>query len=65
MAATSAKLDRELFGETMQLWPQRPIPRLQSPYMDDRLFDDLRGPRLEEAVAMIEAGSGLGRLFLA
>ncbi len=55
MAATSAKLDRELFGETLQLWPQRPIPRLQSPYVDDRLFADLRGPRLEETLAMIEA----------
>ncbi len=54
MAATSAKLDRELFGDTLQLWPQRPIPRLQSPYVDDRLFDDLRGPHLEEAVALIE-----------
>ncbi len=54
MAATSAKLDRELFGDTMKLWPQRPIPRLQSPYTDDRLFDDLQGPHLEEAVALIE-----------
>ncbi|MEO8045076.1 MAG: carbohydrate ABC transporter permease [Spartobacteria bacterium] len=54
MGATSAKLDRELFGEAMSLWPQRPIPRLQSPYIDDRLFDDLKGPHLAEAVAMIE-----------
>ena len=54
MAATSAKLDRELFGETLRLLPQRPLPCLQSPYVDDRLFDDLRGPRRKEAVAMIE-----------
>jgi len=54
MAATSAKLDRELFSETLTLLPQRPIPRLQSPYLDDRLFDDLRGPRLEETVGLIE-----------
>ncbi len=54
MVATSAKLDRELFGETMRFWPQRPIPRLQSPYIDDRLFDDLQGPHQEEVVAMIE-----------
>jgi ABC-type glycerol-3-phosphate transport system permease component len=54
MAATSAKLDRELFGETLRLLPQRPIPRPHSPYVDDRLFDDLRGPRLEEALKMIE-----------
>ena len=54
MAATSAKLDRELFSETLTLFPQRPIPRLQSPYLDDRLFDDLHGPRLEETVSLIE-----------
>ena len=54
MAATSAKLDRELFGETRRLLPQRPLPRLRSPYVDDRLFEDVRGPRLEETVAMIE-----------
>ncbi len=54
MAATSAKLDRELFSESLTLWPERPIPRLQSPYLDDRLFDDVRGPHLEEAVGLIE-----------
>ena len=54
MAATSAKLDRELFGEARRLLPQRPLPRLQSPYVDDRLFEDVRGPRREETVAMIE-----------
>ena len=54
MTATSAKLDRELFGERLRLLPQRPIPRLHSPYVDDRLFDDLHGPRLEEALKMIE-----------
>jgi len=54
MAATSAKLDRELFSETLTLWPQRPIPRLQSPYLDDRLFENLRGPRLNETVDLIE-----------
>ncbi|MDQ3197672.1 MAG: ABC transporter permease subunit [Verrucomicrobiota bacterium] len=53
MAATSAKLDREMFGERMQMWPQRPLPRLQSPYVDERLFADLEGPRLDESVAMI------------
>lgn len=55
LAATSAKLDRELFAETLQLWPQRPTPRLQSPYVDDRLFANLRGPRLKETIRMIEA----------
>ncbi len=54
MVATSAKLDRELFGETMRLLPQRPIPRRQSPYIDDRLFADLHGPHQVEAITMIE-----------
>jgi multiple sugar transport system permease protein len=54
MIATSAKLDRELFSDTMRLWPERPIPRLQSPYIDDRLFDEMGGPRLEETLAIIE-----------
>ncbi len=54
MAATSTKLDRELFGETLRLLPERPIPRLQSPYVDDRLFEDLQGPRLREAISLIE-----------
>ncbi len=53
MAATSAKLDRELFGENRRLLPQRPLPRLQSPYVDDRLFEEVRGPRREETMAMI------------
>ncbi len=63
MAATSTKLDRELFGETLRLLPQRPIPHLQSPYVDDRLFEDLHGPRLEDAVRLIE--EQLGRLNFA
>jgi multiple sugar transport system permease protein len=54
MAATSAKLDRELFGETMRLLPQRPIPRLHSPYVDNRLYEEVSGPRMMEALAMIE-----------
>ena len=58
MAATSAKLDRELFSESLTVWPERPIPRLQSPYLDDRLFENLRGPRLEEAVGLIEKALG-------
>ncbi len=54
MAATSAKLDRELFSESLTVWPERPIPRLQSPYLDDRLFENLRGPHLEGALGVIE-----------
>ena len=54
MAATSAKLDREMFADTLRLWPQRPIPRLHSPYLDDRFFADVNGPRFREAAPMIE-----------
>ncbi|HEY1770755.1 MAG TPA: carbohydrate ABC transporter permease [Chthoniobacterales bacterium] len=55
MAATSAKLDRELFSETLRLLPERPIPQIRSPYVDDREYSDLKGPRLSEALGMIEA----------
>ena len=53
MAAVSAKLDREMFGEN-RLLPERPIPRLQSPYVDDRLYAGVSGPRLDEALTIIE-----------
>ena len=51
MAATSVKLFREMFGDTLRLLPQRPLPQGRSPYVDERLFADVRGPRLAEAVA--------------
>ena len=54
MAATSAKVDRELFTERLRLLPERPIPRTHSPYVDEKLFNDIRGPRLTEALTMIE-----------
>ena len=55
MAATSAKLERELFAEHAHVFPQSPRPQSKSPYIDNRLFADVRGPRMEEALAMIEA----------
>jgi ABC-type glycerol-3-phosphate transport system permease component len=54
MVSTSAKLERELFAEHAHIMPQSPQARLQSPYIDDRTFADVRGPRLEEALAIIE-----------
>lgn len=54
MASTSAKLDRELFDGSNRFLPERPIPRLQSPYVDDRLFAGVDGPRMSEALPMIE-----------
>jgi len=38
MAATSVKLDREMFSEQMRLLPQSPIPAAHSPYIDTRFF---------------------------
>ena len=54
MAATSAKLDRELFGDRIRLFPQAPLPRAYSPYIDERFFADVQGPRLGESLAIIE-----------
>jgi len=52
LAATSAKLDREMFGHG--LLAERPIPRVQSPYVDDRYFAGVKGPRMGEVLPMIE-----------
>lgn len=54
MVTSSAKVDRELFGEKLQLWPQRPIPQTRSPYLDERHFADVNGPRVEVALPIIE-----------
>lgn len=54
MATTSIKVDREMFGETIRLWPQRPIPHPRSPYVDTRYFDHLRGPHMDELLPEIE-----------
>ncbi|CAA9261391.1 MAG: ABC transporter, permease protein 2 (cluster 1, maltose/g3p/polyamine/iron) [uncultured Chthoniobacterales bacterium] len=53
MASVSAKLDREMFGQNRML-PERPIPRVQSPYVDDRLYDGVTGPRMDDALPIIE-----------
>jgi multiple sugar transport system permease protein len=55
MAATSAKLERELFAEHAHVFPQSPRPQSKSPYIDNRLFADVNGPRIKEAMAMIES----------
>lgn len=54
MAATSCKLDREMFGQKIHLWPQRPIPQTQSPYIDTRNFADIEGKRQKELLPVIE-----------
>ena len=58
MAATSAKLERELFSERARIFPQAPGPQIRSPYVDDRRFRDVSGPRMDEAIAIIETRLG-------
>ena len=58
MAGTSAKLDREMFATNNSIIPQQPIARIQSPYIDDRLFGELTGPRVEETLPIIEQHLG-------
>ena len=54
MATTSVKVDREMFGEKLHLWPQRPIPQVKSPYIDTRYYDDLTGTRMNELLPVLE-----------
>ncbi len=51
MAATSAKLDREMFAGN-RLLPETPVPRLQSPYLDERIFAEVEAGK---ALPLIEA----------
>jgi len=55
MAATSVKLEREMYGEKVHMWPATPSPEGVSPYVDTRYYRDVAGPRMHEAVADIEA----------
>src|SRR6266567_9240413 len=54
MAGTSFKLEREVLSNRSRVFPQRPIPRVKSPYLDDRIFSEVTGPRRDEAIAIIE-----------
>lgn len=58
MATTSVKLDREMFAEKVHLWPQQPVPRVKSPYIDQRWFRDVSGPRMAELLPKIEEHLG-------
>src|SRR2546423_5786554 len=53
MAFPSAKLQRELFSEHPAGLPQSPRRVLQSPYVDDRLFREVDGPRRNQALQII------------
>ena len=54
MATTSVKVDREMFGDKIHLWPQRPIPQARSPYIDERYYDDVTGQRMAELLPVLE-----------
>ena len=64
MAATSFKVDRELFGKEFRLLPRRPEPRRMSPYVDERVYAALEGPYQEELLGWLEprVGEELERL---
>src|SRR5437879_9624127 len=54
MAGTSAKLEREVLSNRTRIFPERPIPRITSPYIDDRISANVTGPRRDEAITIIE-----------
>jgi ABC-type glycerol-3-phosphate transport system permease component len=44
LVGTSWKLDKEVQSEQITIFPQRPVPRAASPYIDDQQFPDLEKP---------------------
>jgi ABC-type glycerol-3-phosphate transport system permease component len=54
MATTSIKVDREMFGEKIHMWPQRPVPQARSPYIDTRFYQDVTGKRMNEVLPALE-----------
>ena len=44
LVGTSWKLDKEVQGEEITIFPQRPVPRSQSPYVDERHFSEIAKP---------------------
>src|SRR5438046_1609124 len=54
LVGSSIKLEHEVLSNRSRIFPERPIPRLKSPYIDDRIFASVTGPRHDEAIAIIE-----------
>ncbi|MBN1343164.1 MAG: carbohydrate ABC transporter permease [Phycisphaerae bacterium] len=44
MVGTSLMADKELFSEGFHMMPRRPIPRVVSPYVDDRQYEEIDRP---------------------
>ena len=40
MVGSSFKVDREMFGSELTLWPQTPLPAKASPYLDARYYEE-------------------------
>jgi len=53
MIGTSFKVDREMFGEKITLWPMTPIPATKSPYLDTRYYRAPDDGRYEQVRPMI------------
>ena len=43
MAGTSVKLEREVLSNRSRIFPERPVPRVKSPYLDDQMFPAISG----------------------
>ena len=54
MAATSMKIDREMFSEQMKLMPSTPLPAMHSPYIDTRTFAAPHGAVQKALLAAME-----------
>ena len=54
MAATSFKVDRELFTRDLRFVPLTPVPAAQSPYVDEAYFQYVDGPHKAELLPQLE-----------
>ena len=63
MIGTSFKVDREIFGGKITLFPMRPVPARASPYLDARYYpepDDENYPRVRPVIEQMLADAGAG-----
>ena len=54
MLGTSFKVDREMFGSRLTLWPMTPVPASASPYLDENYYPTSSGKRFERVRNAIE-----------
>jgi len=53
MIGTSLKVDREMFGETITLLPQKPVPAVQSPFLDAQYFKTPASPEARRIKSVV------------